>query len=375
MRAALRLRLLEARRRGGLLLLLCGVVAVAWIALQGGETPDGRYGLATDVAAALAYVAAVFYGAYPLAVDRERKRAYVPGASPVTPWMWALGNAAGGAVVGFVAALVLLATAGAASALGGGIATYAVTRPEGVGTQWLPPQGLRIRVRADATELRILPRVHLRAEETVGSTDAATLEVGGRTVTVFPDRPVRVPIEGPRVLIRNLSPEHMVGFDRGELRAFGEERSFLANAAGAAVAPALGAAGLAALGAAAGANLTAPVAALLTALILCMASLKGFLLDTLQHEGVTRAAVAHGAHSHGVTEDVDASALQATARGLVRVVLHVLPDLSDLDRTDRVALGEWTGLRRSAHGLAMLAIALATACVVGGAGIHSRRLP
>ena len=72
MRAALRLRLLEARRRGGWWLLGIGVAVVSWVAWAGGETPDGRYGLATDLAAAFTYLAAVFFGALPLATDREK---------------------------------------------------------------------------------------------------------------------------------------------------------------------------------------------------------------------------------------------------------------------------------------------------------------
>ena len=372
--AGLRLRLLEARRRGGLWLLLAAVVAVSWIALFGGETQDGRYGLATDVAAALAYVAAIFYGAFPLAIDRERKRAYVPGASPVAPWSWALGNALGGAAVGFTAGVVLFATAGLASAFGGGIETHAVTRIGKQGTHWLRVP-LQLTVPDDATKLRLLPRVQLIAEDKVGTTDAASIEIGGRVVSVFPGQPVVIAVQGPKVLLRNLSADHMVGFDLDKTRTLTVERSFSWNAMAAGIGPALGAAALAAFGAAAGANLTAPVAALLVAVVLTMASLKGFLLDTLEHGGSTKNAMAAGGHSHGASEHVDVSAAQAIARGFVGGLLLVLPDLSDLDRTGRVALGEWTGTAGAGVGVLLLLGALALAGALGGIGVYSRRLP
>ncbi|MHC5051459.1 MAG: hypothetical protein ACYTGK_12720, partial [Planctomycetota bacterium] len=177
--AALRLRILEARRRGGLWLLGGAVVVVLLTARFGGDTVDGRYGLATDLAAVLAYLAAAFGGAFPLAIDREKRRAYLPGASPVSPWVWAGGNALGAAVVGGVAAFLLFAAAGIGTAWGGGIETNAVTRMKGHGTFWLPP-GRAVPVTdlpADAKQVRLLLRAYLQVEDAVGTPDAATIEV------------------------------------------------------------------------------------------------------------------------------------------------------------------------------------------------------
>ena len=373
MLAALKLRLLEARRRGGPVLLGMAVLIVGWVALFGGETTDGRYGLATDLATTFGYLAALFLGALPLAADRERKRSYLPGASPVTPWGWALGNAMGAAALGLVGTFVLFLVAGLGASLRGGIETHATTSTGLTGTAWLPLPS-PIRVPDNATHMRFVPRVYLNVEDTVGTTDSATVEVDGKQYEFFPNRPIVVPIHSQRVALKNLSDEHAVGIDLAEMRAFTGERSFLLNALGAGVGPSLGAAALAALGAAASANLTAPVAALLAALVLVLGSLKGFMLETFQHEGVAQRAMDDHGHQHEKLPEVGAGA-RAVARTVVGGLLYALPDLNELDRTDRVAIGVWTHVKGSDRGALLLAIALAVAAAVGGLGVHNRRLP
>lgn len=365
MRAAFRLRLLEARRRGGVPLLAAALLAVAAVARWSGDTPDGRYGLASDLAAALGYLCAVFYGAFPLAIDRERKRSYLPSASPVRPWSWALGSAAGAAAVAGLATLVLFAAAGAGATLGGGVPTHAVGRlPAELGTLWLPVPPIRAE---GAARMRLVFRTWLVAADPQGAPDAARVEVDGRAYVVYPDVPLTVPVEGDVVRIRNLSPEFAVGLVAREVRSLEEPRPFLANAVLAGVPPALGAAALAALGAAAGANLTAPVAALLTALVLVLASLKGFLGETLAFQG----AAAHAGEGAAAPSD----ATREAARALVTAMLAGLPDLAELDRSGQVALGEWTGLRRSGRALGILGLALLAATALGGLGVHLRRIP
>ena len=373
--AAVRLRLLEARRRGGLWLLGGAAVMVLLVASFGGDTVDGRYGLATDLAAALAYLAAVLFGAFPLAIDREKRRAYLPGASPVSPWAWAGGNALGAAVVGGAAAFLLFAAAGIGTTLSGGIETTAVTRMKGHGTLILKP-GRAVPIRdlpADARQLRIELRVYLAVEDAVGMPDAATIEVDGRKYDAYPNQTLVAPITPPDVEIRSLSPEFQVGVVRDQMRVLRSERSFLLNALGASLAPALAAAAVAAVGAAAGANLSAAIAALLTTLVLLLASLKGFLLESFAHEGKTQAAreLDH-AHENAPQE---ATAVRQVAKRMVQAVLAPLPDLSDLDRTDRVALGEWTATRRTGTAALVLLAALIVAAALGGLGVHARRTP
>jgi len=365
--AAVRLRLLEARRRGGLWLLGGAVVVVLLVAHFGGDTVDGRYGLATDLAAALGYLAAVLFGAFPLAIDREKRRAYLPGASPVSPWAWAGGNALGAAVVGGAAAFLLFAAAGIGTTLSGGIETNAVTRVGGQGTTWLPvdiksapPDGQRIRLDF---------RAYLVVEDAVGTPDAATVEVDGRRYDIYPGQTLVAPIDPPSVPIRSLSPEFAVGVVSDKIRVLRSERSFLLNALGASLPPALAAAAVAAFGAAAGANLSAAVAALLTALVLLLASLKGFLLESFAHEGTMQAAVAHE------RAPSEPTAVRRVAKRMVQAMLAPLPDLSDFDRTDRVALGEWTATRRSGAAAVVLLAALGLAAALGGLGVRARRTP
>ncbi|MHC4133544.1 MAG: hypothetical protein ACYTDU_02800 [Planctomycetota bacterium] len=373
--AAARLRLLEARRRGGLWLLGGAVVVVLLVARFGGDTVGGRYGLATDLAAALAYLAAVVFGAFPLAIDRERRRAYLAGASPVSPWVWAAGNALGAAVVGGAAAFVLFAAAGIGTTWSGGIETSAVTRVGGQGTAWLPVDIKS--APADARRIRLEFRSYLVVEDAVGTPDSATVEVDGRRYDVYPGQTLVAPIDPPSVPIRNLSPEFDVGVVSEKIRVLRSERSFLLNALGASLPPALAAAALAAFGAAAGANLSTAVAALLTTLVLLLASLKGFLLESFAHEGKARAAVAHDpthdrAHVHAPGEP---TAVRQVAKRMVQALLTPLPDLSDLDRTDRVALGEWTATRRTGPAALVLLAALIVAAALGGLGVRARRTP
>ncbi|MHC4819947.1 MAG: hypothetical protein ACYTF8_18050 [Planctomycetota bacterium] len=367
--AAARLRLLEARRRGGLWLLGGTAVVILLVARFGGDTVDGRYGLATDLAAAIAYLAAVFFGAFPLAVDRERRRTYLPAASPVSPWAWAAGNGLGAAVVGAAAAFLLFAAAGIGTALSGGIETAAVTRVGGQGTGWLP---IDINgAPADGRRIRLEFRSYLVVDDAVGTPDAATVEVDGRRYDVYPGQTLVAPIDPPSVPIRNLSSHFAVGIVREKIRVLRSEESFLLNALGASLPPALAAA--AAFGAAAGANLSAALAALLTTLVLLLASLKGFLIESFAHEGKTQAAVAHGdAREHAASEP---TALRRAAKRMVQAALTPLPNLSDLDRTDRVALGEWTGTRRIGTASLVLLAALACAAALGGLGVHARRTP
>jgi hypothetical protein len=114
---------------------------------------------------------------------------------------------------------------------------------------------------------------------------------------------------------------------------------------------------------------------LLTAVVLLLAAMKGFLLDSLEFGGRQETVAVHGegAHVHGLEEQ---SIAHEVARGVVRAVLSVLPDLSELDRTDRVAMGDWTDPRqRSGRALLYLCGALLLAGVLGGIGVHQRRLP
>jgi len=369
MRAALWLRLQESRRRGGLLVLAGGAAVIAAVALWGGDTPDGRYGLATDFAATLSYLAAVFYGAFPLAVDRERKRSYLPGASPVPPWAWALGNAAGASVATALTAAAFFLAAAAGTSLSGGLATYSVTPIRATGTHWLP---LAItEVPPDAHAMRFEVRSYLRGEETIGMPDAAMITVNGARREVFPDQSVQVPVAPPRIELRNETPEYLVGIVGESVRVLGGRRSFLRNAARAAPAPALGAAALAAVGAAAGANLTATVAGLLTTVLLMLAGMKGFLVETLEFEGAAQAAnEEHDGHHHGPAAPGPAG---EAARAVVRAVLVVVPDLAALDATGTVALGEWLDGTRAGRGALLLAEALLVATAAGGLGVRLRR--
>jgi len=381
--AAIRLRLLEAQRRGAPWLLLVGCAAVFFVARAGGETADGRYGLATDLAALLTYVAALFYGTFPLSIDRERRRAYLPGASPVSPPVWALGNAFGAVLLTFGAGIAVFGSAALGCTSAGGIETHAIAPLTARGLYWVPQENtLKIDVFERAHALRLVTRSVLRTENTIGTPQAPTLEVDGVPYPAFPGQPMVVPAKAPEVHLRNASPEFALAIVGEEVWTLDEPRSFLMNAMAAGVAPTLGAAAVAAFGVSAGACLSAPVAALLAALVLCLAGMKGFLLDTYTYGGSTAAARAeeqdahdHSGHDHGPAPGEAESTLRSTARSTMKVVLWAVPDLAELDRTDRVALGEWTGLKQGNRALAILAVALAWAALVGGLGVWTRRLP
>ena len=378
MGAALRLRLREVRRRGGLWLLAASMIAVLLVSLFGGETVDGRYGLATDLAATLGYAVAVFVGAFPLALDRENRRSYLPSASPVPPWSWALGNALGAAIAVFTFALCLYVAAGIGAAARGGIDTYRVSRFERSGSLTLPsgPQPVSIELPPGTTHIRILPRTYLVEERAVGSRDAALIDVDGDSFEVHHDRPITLPVRNNPVLLRNRSPDFAVTLDLDSFRALYEERAFAPNAMLASIPPALGAAALAALGAAAGAHLGAPVAALVLTLLLLLASLRGFLIESIEYEGTLRRSrtEAHAGHDHGPPVDFDRPG-RAFAKGAVRGMLELVPPIGELDRTGEVSIGEWVGTSRFLRGAIYLALALGFSGIVGGIGIHLRRTP
>jgi len=387
MLAALRLRLLEAQRRGGLLLLGIAFVAILAVALFGGETVDGRYGLATDLAATLGYVAAVFIGAFPLAIDRERKRSYLPSASPVSPWQWALGNAAAAGIVAATFSLTLYVAAAIGATAGGGVETWAMTRvgSEGIFRLKPGPRPQRIHVPPDTTALRLRARTFLVAESGVGTAETAEIGVSGKGYELHDDRPITVPVrvqqigEDHVVMIRNRSPDYAVGIDTGSLRALTVRRAFLPNSLAAAIAPALGAAALAALGTAAGAHLGPPVAALTLTLLLLLGALKGFVLDVIDHEGTLKQAqstvVQHGDHTHGGGAKFRDHPARVEAKRMLAGMLRAVPTIGEYDRTGAVATGEWIGLSRVVPATLLLLTSLVIGAVLGGLGVHMRRTP
>jgi len=373
MRAAALLRLRELRRRGGLLILVAAVVAIFAVGLRG-------YGLASDLAVTIGYVAALFCGAFPLAIDRERRRSHLTGASPVAPWAWALGSAAGAGIAAALATFALFAAAATGAAAAGGIPTHVVYPLNERASIWLLPERT-IGIPPDAHALRTHVRAFLTAEDAVGTPAAVPLLVDDREILVRTEQAVVLPATPPAIRIRNPDPSRVVGIAGDRTGAVGKGRPFLANGILAALAPALAAFGLAALGTAAGANLSAPVAALLAATILLASSLKGFLLETWEHEGKVAAAVAgergdadhHAGHHHAPTARAP-EPIKAAMRGL----LGLLPDLPALDASDRVARGEWAGggvgalLSRAAR---LAAVGLLCAGVLGGLGVLLRRTP
>jgi hypothetical protein len=377
MTAALLLRLRELRRRGGLLLLAAAAVAVFLLAMR-------SYGLASDLAVTIGYLAALFCGALPLAIDRERRRSHLSGASPVAPWAWALGSAAGAGAAAAVATFALFAAAGLGAAAKGGVQTHVAYPLNERATIWLSPSRA-IGMPPDTTALRTEVRAFYADEEARGAPVAVPLLVDGREMVVPADQPVLLPARPPRLVIENADPAHVVGIAGGRTRALGAERSFLANALLAGLAPALAALGLAALAAAAGANLSAPVAALLAATLLLVSSLKGFLLETWEHEGKVAAAVAGEEHDHhdheGHGHDHPAARpAPALVQGAMRGLLRIVPDLPALDATDRVARGEWAGTglgggARLPRSALFSAFGLLGAATLGGLGVFLRRMP
>lgn len=366
MRAAALLRLRELRRRGGLALLAVAGVAVFLVALGG-----GGYGLASDLAVTLGYVAALLSGAFPLAIDRERRRSHLLCASPVAPWAWALGSAAGAGAASAVATFVLFAAAGLGAAAAGGIETHVAYPLNAHGTLWLTP-GRPIKLPPDARALKTEVRAYLTAEDAVGTPGSVALRVDGRDVRVLAGEPIVLEATPPSIEITNPDATRVVGIVADRTAALGAARPFVWNALLVGVAPALAAFALAALGAAAGANLTAPVAALLAVTFLLFASLKGFLLETLAHEGEIAAAVA------AVEHDEDHRPVRpapAAVRSAMRGLLAVLPDLPAFDRSDRAARGEWAGLGRAGRAAAFAGFGLLCAAALGGLGVLLRRTP
>jgi len=388
--AALRLRLLEARRRGGAWLVGAALLLVFGVALFGGETVDGRYGLATDIAVTLGYIAAIFIGAFPLSIDRERKRSYLPSASPVSPFGWALGNALAAAIVAGGVCFSLYAAAGIGASARGGIETWTMTSIGRQGVYWLrpgPPQ--RIQVPAGTRAMRLSARSFLTAEDKIGTPEGATLGISGKPYPIFDARPITVPVQvGSRtnsdgeqehfVLIRNRSPEFAVGIDIGSVRALTESRSFLANSLLTGLWAALGAGVLASLGTAAGAHLGAPIAALALTLLLLLASLKGFVLEIIEHEGALKRSadttVVHGDHTHGGSGFSD-HPMRAQVKRVFAWTLGLLPNVSEFDRAGEAATGRWIGTRPIYPSSFALLVALLIGAAVGGLGVLWRRTP
>ncbi len=374
MTAALLLRLRELRRRGGLALLVVAALALLLLAWFG-----PGYGLASDLAVTLGYGAALLCGAFPLAIDRERRRSHLTGASPVAPWAWALGSATGAGVAAATATFVLLAAAGLGGAAAGGTETREAYALNERATIWLTPER-RIGIPPDARALRTYVRAFLAAEDALGASANVPLVVDGREILVPADQSIALPATPPSITIKNPDPARAVGIAGDRTRALGTERSFLGNALLAAIAPALAAFALAALGAAAGASLSGPVAALLATTFLLVASLKGFLLETWEHEGKVAAAVAGDEHDHADHAGHRHEPIRRTpptVEAAMRGVLGIVPDLPALDATDRVARGEWAGVGRprARRAAAFAAVALLLAAALGGLGVLVRRTP
>ncbi len=369
----LRLRLLEARRRGGLLLLTLAALAVATVAATARGPLAGRYSLATDLAALLGYLAAVFYGALPLAADRERRRLLLTTASPATPWSIAFANAAGAAATAGVATLLLFAAAGAGSTLQGGLETRVAAGFRGDETIWIRPgQTLPLEIKPGVEKLRFSMRV-FSPGEMIGSTGRFPIEADGLRLDLRPGQETEVAVQGDRLKLRNPSDDALLGLDPRALRTLGARRPFLVNAVVAGIAPALAAAALAALAAAFSAGLTGPVAALLAGLLLLLGSMKSFLLDTTQPPPADDHAAHHG-HNHSHSHDHTPPPPPDSARVLVRAMLAALPDLGSFDRSDRAFRGEWIGFEGAAGAALFLAVALALAAGGGGIGLRLRRV-
>lgn len=368
MSAALLLRLKELGRRGGPALLAAAAVVIFLVGIS-------SYGLASDLAVTLGYVAALLCGAFPLAIDRERRRSHLVQASPVAPWAWALGSATGAGAAATAATLVLFAAAGLGGAAGGGVPTSVAHPVGGSGTVWLTPE-LRIEdLPDDARALRTEVRAYFRAEDQPGAPSAVALDVDGKEIDVATNQTVVLPARAPAVALKRVADEVTVGIVAERTRVLGAERPFLGNALLAAVAPAVAAFALAALGVAAGANLSAPVASLLVVTFLLVASLKGFLLETWEHEGKVAAAVAGEEHDHGDHGGHDHAPIRRprAVEAAMRTLLGAVPDLPALDTSDRVARGEWAGAGRLPDALPFAGVALLLAAALGGVGVFLRR--
>ncbi len=365
--AAFRLRWLEARRRGGLWLVLGTALLVFWVAWRGGDSVGGRFGFAGDIAGLFTFALAIFFGAFPLAVDRERRRAYLASASPASPLGWTFGNVLGAAATAALAGFFLHGAAAAGAAAGGGIETFEMTRiGSAARTLWLPdaPRRIRIEVPADAHSLRARPVVYARVAEE-GSSGRASVFVGQDEVEIVHERPWTTSITPPFVELGSADPAFAVGVPLASIRALGAPRSFLANALRAAVAPAIVAAGVAALAVAAAAHLTAGVAALTVIVLVLLGALKPFVLDSLAEE---RGAIAA---APGAAAAADRA--PAAARAFVKGALFVVPDLTRANLRARVIAGEWLRGRAWRHPAVMTGICLILGTLLGAWGVHRRR--
>ncbi|MCZ6574327.1 MAG: hypothetical protein O7C98_14310 [Planctomycetota bacterium] len=383
----------EAWRRGGAPLLVVAFAGVFLVAAFAGESATARYAFATDLAAALAFVGALFYGALPLATDRERRRLLIPCASPVTPAGWALGNALGAAAVGALLAMLLFAAAGVGTAVRGGIATYSAQNLgdlEGLSVrfsehgggqpvarrlhdgpvlwvaqdQWVEIDGFPRGIESVRFKTRAAPVAGIEGTPTVltigmapGSAPVHT-PIGGH---------VQVPVnDSARAMLQNRTPGLQLGLVVDRSRALGAPVSFLGTALGTGVPVALGAAFLAALATGAAALLSGPVAALLAGVVLILGALRSFLLDAIEHVGAANA------------EDVgQAMTLREASGGFFRGLLTVIPDLGGLDHSASLSRGEWMASSvgsSTLYGLLLLGVAAVLAALVGGYGIHTRRL-
>ena len=387
MRTALSLRVREAWRRGGAALLATAFTGVFLIAALGGESAAARYAFATDLAAALAFVGALFYGALPLATDRERRRLLIPCASPVTPASWALGNALGAAVVGALLAALLFAAAGLGTAVGGKAGAhkawtlrrdlYATFHRSGQdapykegraknGVHWVAPnEWIHIlELGSDVRSVRFKTR----------AAPVAQIEGTPTHVTIVTDdahKPVVTPIggffEAPRGLVgvslQNKTADLYLGLVLDRSVALGDPVSFPLTALMTGLPIALGVAFLAALAATAAALLSGPVAALFAGVVLILGALRGFLLDAIQHAGAAHAGEGTG--------------LQETSSGFIELLLGAIPDLSSLDHSASLSRGEWMAAAIGTSllsGALFLCSAALLAFVVGGYGVRTRRL-
>ncbi|MEE8104324.1 MAG: hypothetical protein V3T86_02180 [Planctomycetota bacterium] len=380
MGAALRLRLAEASRRGGLYLLLGGSVLVFFVAAFGDDTISGRLALGTDLAVVAGYLAAVFFGALPLASDRETKRNLLSATSPVPPAGWALGSAAGGALLAGGVTLAFLVAAILGTAAAGGVDTHE-SKPLGGFTEstlWIPRAGVAVQVKPGVHRLRLALRVAPVAEYE-GTPGHVTLEAGGVEYSTPVGRPLDIPVKTGRIVLKNATEGLHVGLVGGETRALRESRSFVANGLLASFGPALGAAALAAAASTASALFAGPVAAFLAAMLLFLASTKGFLLAAIQPSPAQQAQTAatghdDNGHAHGKAGGETEGTGRKLARGMVGTALATVPNLHEFDTFDEVAAGEWSGVNGATTALPTLLVAFVLAGAAGGYGVSKRRL-
>jgi len=337
------------------------MLITGFVGFSPGPRVAARYSLATDLAATLGYLFALFEGALPLAADRERRRNLLQAASPVAAWRWALGHGAAAAAVSGLFALGLFAAAGIGAALAGGIETREARPFRGEGTMWLP---IRVAVEPGDRTLRLRVAVAPAGDAEGTPARYAIAVKGGGTFSAPVGMPVEVelPAPGADVELHGATEGLAIGVLSSEARALGAPSPFLGNALVAGLGPALGAAALGALAAAAAAHLSGAVAALLAASLLLLASMRGFLLDAIEHGGGAAAGMR------------GAEAAMETPRRVVAFLLRGIPDLQRLDPTSRAVEGERVGVAGAGEGALLLGGALAVAAVAGGLGVRMRRL-